>query len=474
MDSIKNKSFYLIGIKGTGMTALAELLNSMGARVSGADVEEVFYTDQVLQEAGIPYFRGFQANQPLLEPQDYYIRSSAYSDDHVEVAACLKQGKTIYNYTQALGALSACYDASGISGIHGKTTTTALAGTLMKELQMDASVLIGSAAANFGNRSVWCGGNRFFVAETCEYQRHFLDFHPRRIILTSLEEDHLDYFKDLEDIHQAFADYIDKLPQGGELIFCIDDPGAAEAARRARKKRPDLKMTPYGHHAEGPFQIVEVSMNKGENRFRLAGWDCDFSLPVPGEHLQLNAAAALALTASLLEETGDSLDQHLDRLKKAFAGFQGTRRRSEIIGESGGVLVMDDYGHHPHAIDLTLKGYKSFYSDRRLVVSFMSHTYTRTSALLEDFARCFEAADCLILHDIYSSAREKFDGTLTGEDFYHKVEKHHPMVHYFPSIEEAEPFLKDFLKPGDLFLTLGAGNNWPLGRKVLEQRGSSL
>ncbi|MDA3851401.1 MAG: UDP-N-acetylmuramate--L-alanine ligase [Spirochaetaceae bacterium] len=469
LTEIKGKSFYLIGIKGTGMAALAELLLQQGALVTGSDTQEQFYTDKVLQDLGISYFQGFDKDHTQPNTHDVVIRSSAYDDNHEEVKSFIQAGKIPMNYTQALGALSSQYDSSGIAGIHGKTTTTALAGTLAKALKLDASVLVGSSVANFGNRSTWTGGKRFFSAETCEYQRHFLDFFPRQILLTSVEEDHLDYFKDLEDIFQAFLSYIDRLPKGGTLIYCADDKGAEQCRRRAQEIRPDLQYISYGKQAEGEFKILENSMQKGQNTFTLAGYPGEFSLQVPGEHMQLDAAGSLALVDLLLKKQGSSLIENLPAAKMALEDFRGTRRRSEIIGEVGDILVMDDYGHHPRAIEMTLKGYKSFYSHRRLVVSFMSHTYSRSSSLLEEFAGCFSAADCLILHDIYSSARENYQGGLTGEGFYKRIAKEHPQVHYFPEIDQAKPFLKEFLQPGDLFLTLGAGNNWPLGTWVLEQ-----
>lgn len=470
-QNIKDSTFYLIGIKGTGMAAMAELLHNQGAKVSGSDVEEQFYTDRVLQSLGISYQQGFDPLAIDVSEWDYVIRSSAYPDDHPMVDAFLKSGKEVLNYTQALGAFSAQFSSNAIAGIHGKTTTTALAGTMVKTLGLTGSVLVGSAVANFGNRSTWTKGSDFFIAETCEYQRHFLDFYPKRILLTSVEEDHLDYFKDLEDIHGAFQEFFDRLPPGGELIYCADDPGAVEAARRLMERRKDICCTAYGRNAQGPFRIVESSMAESKNQFRLECWNQDFQLQVPGEHLQLNAAGSIALLVSIMKELGMDWSQSMETMGRGLRDFRGTRRRSEIIGTARDILVMDDYGHHPRAIDLTLRGYKSFYKGRRLVVSFMSHTYSRTASLINDFSRCFSAADCLILHDIYSSAREAFDGTMSGEIFYQRVAEHHDNVHYFSSIDEAKPFLLDEVKPGDLFVTLGAGNNWPLGPWLLEKLG---
>ncbi|MDC7218558.1 MAG: UDP-N-acetylmuramate--L-alanine ligase [Spirochaetales bacterium] len=469
-EDIKGLHFYFIGIKGTGMTALAELYTSRGARVSGADVDEVFYTDRILANLPVTVYQGFAPeNLDRAGQIDYAVRSSAYGDDHPEVKTVLDRNIPLFNYTEALGELSRLYSSTGIAGVHGKTTTTGLTGTLLKELDMPASVLVGSGVSSFGGRSTWNGGDRFFVAETCEYQRHFLDFYPRRIVLTSVEPDHLDYFSGYVDILSAFMEYIDKLPEGGELIYCADDTGAVEAAQRSSLERPDLKLVPYGETAEGPFRIVESRLEEGKNIFRLAGWERDFVLPLPGKYLQLNAAAALAVVFSLLEEEGRDVDENcLDSLVEGVKNFRGSKRRCELVGEKSGVLIMDDYGHHPTAIDLTLRGLKEFYPNRRLIVDFMSHTYSRTAALLDKFAASFTAADVVILHEIYASAREKYDGTVTGETLFEEAHKHHDNVYYFQKPSDAQPFLRDYLRSGDLFVTMGAGDNWQLGLKILE------
>ncbi len=469
-EDIGGIRFYFIGIKGTGMAALAELYSDRGALVCGSDVKDVFYTDQILARIPVTVFQGFgPENLDRAGSIDFAVRSSAYGDDHPEVRAVRERGIPLFDYTQALGELSRFYSSTGIAGVHGKTTTTGLTGTLLKALGMPASVLVGSGVSSFDGRSTWLGGDRYFVAETCEYRRHFLDFHPRRIVLTSIEPDHQDYFTGYMDILSAFMEYIDLLPEGGELIYCADDPGAVEAAWRSSLDRPDLKLIPYGEAAEGPFRIVESRLEEGRNIFRLAAWDRDFVLPLPGKHLQLNASAALAVVNSLLGEEGRPVDSPcLDLLAKGLTEFRGSKRRSELVGERDGILVMDDYGHHPTAVDMTLRGLKEFYPSRRLVVDFMSHTYTRTAALLDKFAASFGAADAVILHEIYGSAREKYDGSCTGETLFEETKKHHREVYYFEKTGEALPFLEEYLQPGDLFVTMGAGDNWLLGRQFLE------
>ena len=337
-----------------------------------------------------------------------------------------------------------------------------------------ATVLVGTEVPGFGNRSTLVQGDRYLVAETCEYRRHFLNFRPERIIITSVEPDHLDYFHDLEDILSAFEAYGRSLPFQGTLIYCADDPGACSAAARIFKRRDDLTLVPYGRTAAGAFRVVSEEQGQGVSRFRLAGLDCGFALRIPGEHSVLNAAAALALCTRLWEkERGSARGIDLAAAAAALEGFSGSRRRSEIVGEAGGVLFMDDYAHHPTAIEKTLAGIRSFHPGRRLIVDFMSHTYSRTRALLPEFGRCFGPADLVVLHRIYPSAREADTGTGLSEELYREVERHHSHVKYFEEPSAAVPWLKGELSRGDLFVTMGAGDNWKIGRELFQARGGS-
>ena len=375
---------------------------------------------------------------------------------------------------EALGAFSADFPAAaGIAGVHGKTTTTALAGVVARALSLPASVLAGSLVPDFGNRATLSLGDRLFVAETCEYMRHFLHFHPSAILITSIELDHTDYFKDYDDIFRAFYEYALKLPVGGLLVYCADEAGAVALASAVRHSRPDVVLVPYGLLAEGPFRVVDRRFVPGESRFRLAGYSRELTLKVPGTHNVLNAAGACALLFSLAPQVVDGrviTDADLDAVAAALASFRGSRRRSQIVGEVGGVLVMDDYGHHPTAVALTLKGLKDFYPDRRLVVDFMSHTYSRTKALLEEFAASFAAADEVVLHKIYASARESDTLGIDGRTLFDATQKVHPHVQYFDEVLEAVPYYGQTLGPGDLLVTMGAGDNWKAGVEYLKQR----
>jgi len=464
--SLKDFRVHLVGIKGTGMAAFAELLQRRGAVVSGSDIDEKFYTDEVLQRLGIPYRESFDHSN-IDDSVQLVIHSAAYGPDNPDLAEAQRRKLPVMVYTEALGYISSLTESFGVSGIHGKTTTTALAGTIAGAAGLEASVLVGSAVPSFGGFSTAHFGDRYFIAETCEYKRHFLDFHPRSIILTSIEPDHLDYFRDYDDILDAFLSYIDRLPPGGDLIYCADEEGAVEAAEIMKGRRTDINYIPYGTRARGPYRISAIREERGLSSFRLDRFDRELALRIPGHHLILDAAAAVALVVRALEREGEVDDPSLaGKIVWGLHAFAGSRRRSEIVGEAGGILFMDDYAHHPTAIATTLEGLRKFYPDRRIVVDFMSHTYSRTASLLHEFAASFGAADLVLLEDIYGSAREAFDGSLTGRDLYEKTAACHSHVKYFNSFEETESFCRANLKEGDLFLTMGAGNNWQIGKNL--------
>ncbi|MDR2746546.1 MAG: UDP-N-acetylmuramate--L-alanine ligase [Treponema sp.] len=473
---VPGSSIYFIGIKGTGMCALAELMHTTGYRVSGSDCADVFYTDAILKKLGIPYYENFSPEH-IRENFDLVVYSAAYSfESNGEMAEARRRDLPIIKYTDALGLYSANFDSSGIAGVHGKTTTTAMAGHLARGAGLPAQILAGSAVKGFNDRSTLNLGNKYFIAETCEYRRHFLSFHPRRIILTSVESDHQDYYPTYESIRDAFVEYCRLLPPDGELIYCADDPGACEVASVIAGSSGGTglspRMVPYGFSAKGDYRILSYRVEKERAELRLAGFPGELYIRVPGRHQALNAAAALALCSSLAaKETGEGrpggwTEEIREGVKRALEEFTGSRRRSEILGEAGGILFMDDYAHHPTAVKTTLEGLRSFYPGRRIIVSFMSHTYTRTASLLDEFAGSFGDADAVFLHRIYASARERYSGGVNGRTLFEKTREKRDKVYYTDEPLEAAGLLKGLLKPGDLFLTMGAGDNWPLGEKL--------
>lgn len=470
-ENLKGFRIHMVGIKGTGMAALAELLSSRGAVLTGSDVPEVFYTDAILSKIGIHVLTTFNERN-LGSDIQLVIHSSAFKkEENPELIAAAARNIPVLLYTEALGEFSQRSFSCGISGVHGKTTTTGIAGTLVKNLPLECSVLAGSVISSFDNHCTLISGNTYFIAETCEYQRHFMSFRPQKILLTSIESDHQDYYPTYESILSAFMQYIDLLPQFGELIYCADDPGAREAAKMIFSSRPDIVFTGYGETANGDYQLDIKGIKNERLVFSLKGFAGDFRIRIPGRHNARNAAGAIALAVSLLREEGIKPDfVSIGKIREALESFGGSKRRSEIKGEASGVLVLDDYGHHPTAIRTTLEGLKEFYPGRRLVVDFMSHTYSRTAALLAEFASSFAAADEVILHKIYASARESYNGSVTGMTLFEATKARHKNTHYFEEVMDARQYLADTLKPGDLFVTMGAGDNWHLGEAVLEDR----
>ncbi|MDR0465665.1 MAG: UDP-N-acetylmuramate--L-alanine ligase, partial [Treponema sp.] len=475
-DSLSN--VYFVGIKGTGVCALAELICNSGIRVSGSDIPEVFYTDAILNELKIPFYTYFNAAR-ITNDIDMVIYSAAYNaETNPELARAKELNIPMFKYTDALGAWSSRFDSTGICGVHGKTTTTAICGVLMRAAGIPAQILVGSAALDFNGRSTLSLGNKYFIAETCEYRKHFLSFCPKRIILTAVESDHQDYFPDYDSIRNAFVEYCRLLPDGGQLIYCADDIGASEVAGIIEKDGRGIELIPYGFTAAGDFKINSYNVENERAVFSIAGIPGDIKMRIPGRHEALNAAAGLALTVSLAknERAVNALnDEQIASIKNALANFKSTKRRSEIIGEACGIIFMDDYGHHPTAIKSTLEGIKSFYPERRLIVSFMSHTYTRTGALLDEFASCFNAADIVFFHKIYASARENYKGGVNGRTLYEKSRevRNGKETYYTDEPDTAFDLLCDILRENDIFITLGAGNNWPLGKKLFSHFNSA-
>ncbi len=462
---------HMTGIKGSGMVALAQILHERGARIRGTDTAERFYTDDILEDLGIEVVENFDAANLLPDTQLLFYSSAYNPDTHPELAAARERGIPRYTYTEALGLLSERCDATGIAGVHGKSTSTALAGTLARAIDMSATVVVGSMVPDFGNLAASVRGDRHFIAETCEYRRNFLSFHPDRIMVTGIEADHLDYFRDYGDIFAAFLEYAGRLSHGGALIYCCDDEGARELASRIATTRADVRAIAYGYGASGRHAVTGCEVVEGELRFTLSGFDRFFSLRVPGRHNAVNAAGVVAVIEDILQSDGERslAGSVLDAVQAALRSFRGLKRRSEVVGSAEGVLVLDDYAHHPTAIAAEISALREFYPGRRLVVDFMSHTYSRTAALLDEFAEALSGADALFLHRIYASARESYDGSITGRSLEAAVRRRGEVerVVYVEEPIEARELVIDELKEGDIFVTMGAGDNWQLGRAVL-------
>ncbi len=488
-QDLRGVHIHFVGIKGTGCVALVEILFARGAIITGSDVSERFYTDEILDKLHLTALPFSETN--ITDDVSFVIYSSAYNPEkNPDLIAARRKGIPLLLYTEALGAVSRMSYSAGVCGVHGKTTTTGLVGTILKSLDLPSQVLAGSIISSFDGNGLKgsCtmtspafekSASHFFVAETCEYQRHFMAFSPKKIILTSVESDHQDYYPTYEDIRAAFIDYLCKLPVQGQVIYCADDKGACETVALAKEKRPDIQAIPYGTTAAGDYRITFGRVEKGRQYFSLSGMG-ECALSVPGEHNARNATAAIALVTELLRTNGNNPADYRQKIKEALFSFAGGKRRSEIIGRAKtpageDVLVLDDYGHHPTAIKTTLAGYRAFYKNHKIIVDFMSHTYTRTAALLEEFASSFDSADIVIINKIYGSAREDSSkAPVTGEILARATQKHSEHTLYAGEFDQAASLvLSELAKPsgakdGYLFVTMGAGDNWKVGSLVLE------
>lgn len=474
---MKGRRIHLVGAKGTGMAALAEILAARGALLSGADVAETFQTQEILDRLGLRPGVGFAA-AGLPADTDWVIHSAAYDRAaNPQLAAAAARGIPLSSYPEALGELSRTATSVAVAGVHGKTTTTALCGLLVAALDLPATVLTATGVPNFGGGATLQRGSAYLVAETCEYRNHFTHFRARHLVITTVELEHVDAFPTHAAVVAAFAGFAGALPAGGSLIYCADDPGAAEVAAAVAGRRPDLRLRPYGERAAGPLRISELALAAGATRFRLACLPRPVTLRVPGRHNAANAAAAVAVAALLLEDAGRTLDRAAQAaVTRALAAYRGGKRRTELIGEHRGILLLDDYAHHPTELTTTLAGLRAFYPGRRIVVDFMSHTFSRTMALLADFGTAFAPADEVLLHPVYGSAREEEAAAAAraGRALFRAVAQHHPRARYCETLAGAAAYLAATLRRGDLLVTMGAGDNWRVGHEVLRRlRGAA-
>ena len=305
---LKDFRIHFVGIKGTGMAALVEICVSRGAIVTGSDVPDHFYTDEILKKLNIIPYTEFN-KENITEDIKLVVYSSAYKlNENPELLEAQEKNIPCMLYSHALGNISAMSYSCGIAGVHGKTTTTGISGTLVKALNLPAQVLAGSVIKSFttdasmenAGSCTLSIGHDFFVAETCEYQRHFMDFHPKNIILTSVESDHQDFYPTFEDIQNAFIDYALLLPQNESLIYCADDEGAKNTAEKIKTHRKDINFIPYGFNADGNFKIYDYKSESGLQSFKISMFQNEvFALKVPGIHNVRNSVAGIALMINL-------------------------------------------------------------------------------------------------------------------------------------------------------------------------------
>jgi UDP-N-acetylmuramate--alanine ligase len=444
---------HFVGVKGAGMSALAQIARRMpGAEVTGSDTKQIYFTDELLRRAGIDVWPFAAAN---VDQADIVVHSPAYGEDHPEITRARAHGLPVYSYPEFLGRLMAKKRGVCVAGTHGKTTTTAMIGKIMLDAGLDPTLLVGSEAPCLGGNA-HVGAGDYFVIEACEYRRHFLNYAPLFLVVTNIELDHPDYFRSLDDVAAAFAEFAGALPAEGGLIIWDEEPRRAAIRTRAA-------VTTFGFGAEADVRAAGAEFGSDGSRFDVyAHGEClgNLHLVVSGRHNVLNALAAIAL-ALRVGVPGP-------RALTALTAFNGTKRRFETLGLRGGVPVIDDYAHHPTEIRATLSAARLSFPRRRIRAVFQPHTYSRTRRLLADFALSFADADEVALAEIFPSARERAETqSLTSGQLADLIKDAGVQARYFPALADITAYLSRTLRPDDLVLTLGAGDVYRVGENLL-------
>ncbi len=447
---------YFIGIGGISMSGLAEVLLSRNFTISGSDRTPSSLTE-ALEAKGARIFYE-QVYDNLTKDIDLVVYTSAIHEGHPELTAAKDLSIPTLSRAQLLGQMMKNYNTPiAISGTHGKTTTTSMISEILLAADTDPTLSIGGILKTI-NGNIRVGHSDYFVTEACEYTNSFLSFFPKISIILNIEEDHLDFFKDLADIRCSFRKFAELLPSDGALIINGDIPAYQEITDSL-----SCRVITYGSSPSCDYSPADISYDEaGCARFTLVRKDGsrveDFCLGVPGEHNIYNALSAIALSELLSIDT--------DTLKKSLSSFKGTDRRFEYKGTYKGISIIDDYAHHPTEITATLKACAN-YPHKKLWCIFQPHTFTRTKAFMKEFAQALSLADEVILAEIYP-ARETDNLGISSQTLQKEIEALGKSCFYFPSFEEIEKFVSSNLQPGDLLITMGAGDVVNIGENLLK------
>lgn len=448
---------HLIGIGGTGLSAIARVLLESGYSVSGSD-RILSPMAQSLQAAGVRVYLGHRPENII--GADYVVRSSAISDDNPEVQAARAAGIPVLKRADFLGTLMRDHTSIAVAGTHGKTTTTAMITWMLVTIGQDPSYIVGGMINNLG-ANAHAGKGSAFVIEADEYDRMFLGLNPQMIVVTNMEHDHPDCYPTMVEYEMAFRQFCDRLQPGGAILTCSDDPGTQSLYQTIAATH---RTFTYGISGKADYQALNLTHSpKGDIHFDAVSRQTDgsskflasVSLQVPGEHNVRNALAALAVA--------DLLNLPLEDAGLALESFTGTGRRFELRGEAAGITVIDDYAHHPTEIRATLAAARSCYGNRRIWAVWQPHTYSRTQALLDAFITSFGDADQVIVTDIYAAREPK--QAFSGADIVRRMAQ--PAAQYIPTLDGVRSELLRQLQPGDVLIVLSAGDADQISTAVL-------
>lgn len=457
------KRVHFIGIGGSGLSAIARLLKESGYEVTGSDqTPSQFALD--LQTQGVTVYIGHHPRN--IGNAEMVIMSSAVKADNPEVEAAKKAGIPVYKRSDFLGQLMEKKTGIAVAGTHGKTTTTAMIAWMLYSMKRDPSFIVGSALNNL-KVNAHAGAGEAFVIEADEYDKMFLGLKPQIAVVTNLEYDHPDCFPTFEDMYAAFQSFVDLLPEDGVFIACAEDEGAVSLLSHARRK--GLNVLSYSVQGEMTInspqwmqaRMMQPNQRGGYDFYAVTNIDMSASIHVslqtPGEHNVRNALAALSVAATL--------GLPLDEAAKALSEFTGTGRRFEIRGEKKGIIIIDDYAHHPTEIRATLAGARARYPTSRIWAVWQPHTYSRTKTLMMDFSRAFSDADEALVMEIYASREPQQDFSSAAVVSIMP----HASARYSGSLSETKEYLLKHLRSNDVVLILSAGDADKLSGELLQE-----
>jgi UDP-N-acetylmuramate--alanine ligase len=455
----KLQRVHFVGIGGIGMSGIAEVLLNLGYKVSGSDLKLSPVTNR-LAEIGAAVFTGHSPDN--VAGADVVIVSSAVTRNNVEVVAAHERHIPVIQRAEMLAELMRLKYGIAIGGMHGKTTTTSMVAAVLAAGGLDPTVVVGGRVDAMGSNAR-LGKSQYLVAEADESDRSFLKLSPILAVVTNIDREHMDCYRDMKDVRNTFREFLDRVPFYGMIVACNDND-------ELRKLLPSVerRILTYGTRAGSDFQITNVHCGPRDKSAALSSFCVsyqgsnlgEFRLRVPGEHNVENATAAIAV--------GIGLEVPLERIREALAGFNGVDRRFQQVGSANGVTVIDDYGHHPTEIRATLAAAR-LCGFRRIHVIFQPHRYTRTQLLLDEFATAFRDADSVLVLDIYPASEPPIPG-VTGELLASRIAVSGGReARYAASSTEAVTLAASAATPGDMVLTLGAGNVWQVGPRVLQE-----
>ncbi len=450
----KIEKIHFVGIGGIGMSGIAEVLLNLGYKVSGSDLRGSETTER-LAALGAEIGIGHQAEN--LQNVDVVVISSAVNDDNPEVVEARRLHVPVIPRAEMLAELMRMKYGIAIAGTHGKTTTTSMAASILGHAGIDPTIVIGGKLNAIGTNAR-LGQGKFLLAEADESDGSFLVLSPTIAVVTNIDADHLDHYSGIDEIKETFVEFINRVPFYGLAVLCLDDPNIRDVLPLVKKRyltyglsaQADIRATHVRHNG---FMTSFVAHYKG---YRLG----EISFPMPGPHNVLNAMACIGVALEL--------DIPFIAIQEGFARFGGVGRRFQVKGELGGIMVVDDYGHHPAEIKATLAAARQGWPERRIVAAFQPHRYSRTHELFTDFVAAFSDADVLILTDVYAAGEQPIEGA-TSERLARELRRHGQKdVTWLADREKIPGQLAGIVREGDIVITLGAGNIWQQGEALVK------